>query len=372
MESLIRYTPAVFAAHDEYQIMVLVNSPCLMWVKVGNECFYDDSCGILRSETDVHRMCVPSSLLDKEKKYTVCDRKMTERLAYYSKTEDVFETEFEFRPVQDGKMNTYLIADAHNMVKPCVDAAKEFEKQYGSLDFLILGGDIPNDSSCTDNFENIYDIISFVTGGNIPTVFAKGNHDMRGICADRLEDYIPIENGVSYYSFRLGSMWGLVLDCGEDKNDDFNSYGNTICCHAFRRKQTQFIKNIIANAEKEYNAPDVKNKVVFCHVNFTMQSQEPFNIEEDLYKEWTSMLNEHIKPDIMICGHDHKQKFIDKGMWEGDLCSHAFPIVVGSAPNTQENYYAGAGFVIEKDKKTAVFIDNKGAEREKSPFKYEK
>ena len=34
-------------------------------------------------------------------------------------------------------------------------------------------------------------------------------------------------------TFRLGNLWGILLDCGEDKNDDRPEYGGTICCHAF-------------------------------------------------------------------------------------------------------------------------------------------
>ena len=37
MEKMIKTSPAVFLAGDEYQITVPVNGSCLMWVKVGDE-----------------------------------------------------------------------------------------------------------------------------------------------------------------------------------------------------------------------------------------------------------------------------------------------------------------------------------------------
>ena len=41
--------PVVFAVAREYQIMVPVEAECVMWVQVGDETYYDDSNGTLRS-----------------------------------------------------------------------------------------------------------------------------------------------------------------------------------------------------------------------------------------------------------------------------------------------------------------------------------
>ena len=74
MSQVLKTAPAVFAVHDTYQIMVPVSCECVMWVKVGNECYYDDSNGILRSAVSMHRISVPVDELDKSGKYTVCYR----------------------------------------------------------------------------------------------------------------------------------------------------------------------------------------------------------------------------------------------------------------------------------------------------------
>lgn len=46
----MRTLPAVFVVGDTYHIMTVVGAQSLMWVKVGDECYYDESNGILRSE----------------------------------------------------------------------------------------------------------------------------------------------------------------------------------------------------------------------------------------------------------------------------------------------------------------------------------
>ena len=150
--------------------------------------------------------------------------------------------------MQGPDVKAYHIADAHNHVEEPVAAAENFIKKYGPIDFLILNGDIPDHSGRIENFINIYEIVSELTHGNIPTVFSRGNHDTRGIFAEKIVDHTPCQDGHSYYSFRLGNIWGLVLDCGEDKVDSHPEYGNTVCCHAFRKQETRFIRKIIENA----------------------------------------------------------------------------------------------------------------------------
>lgn len=79
-----------------------------------------------------------------------------------------------------------------------------------------------------------------------PAVFAVGR-------AYGAFDFL-ILNGDSYYTFRLGKIWGMALDCGEDKMDKDPEYGSTICCHAFRQQETAFIRQVIADARTAYEA----------------------------------------------------------------------------------------------------------------------
>lgn len=364
---ILRTAPAVFAVGDTYQIMVPVAAPCLMWVQVGEEAYYDDSNGILRSAESTHRMIVPMEELDREKKYTICYRKIIERKPYFTETEDEVRIDFEFRPVQGPDVKAYHIADAHNHVEEPVAAAENFIKKYGPIDFLILNGDIPDHSGRIENFINIYEIVSELTHGNIPTVFSRGNHDTRGIFAEKIVDHTPCQDGHSYYSFRLGNIWGLVLDCGEDKVDSHPEYGNTVCCHAFRKQETRFIRKIIENAEKEYQAEGVQYKVIIVHNPFTRIHNEPFQIEDEIFTEWGRLLREHVKPQVMICGHLH-QMFIEEPGSETDYLGHPCRLVVASKirvrkDETPECYFAGAGFIFSNGEIEAVFTDNMNSEQ---------
>ncbi len=353
----MKTVPAVFTIGEEYQIMVPVNKEVLMWVEAGNHKYYDESNGIIRSKTEIHRMRVPAEVLDKAGKYKICWREVIERKPYFTETKGVCEEEFDFFPVKGGKIVAYQIADAHNTVKGPVLAAKAFEKEYGALDFLILNGDIPIDSGKIENFDTIYEIVAQITNGNIPVVFSRGNHDTRGIFAEKIAEYTPCENGNSYFHFKLGDIFGIVLDSGEDKDDSCDEYGNTVCCNEFRLRETKFLENLLETKEKEYNSDKIKYKIVVMHNPVTLKKQPPFDIEEELFSYWSKILREKFSPNVMICGHTHKLAIEFPGD-ENDVLGHACPVVTGSRPIFKENYFAGSGFIFENDKITVVFNDS--------------
>lgn len=359
-------TPIVYAVGKNYQILVPVACETLMWVKVGEKNFYDDVNGILRSNCTTHRMTVPMERLNAAGKYKICYRIVKERKPYYSEVSDVFEYESSFYPVKEDGARFFHIADAHNEVHKPVAAAKAF----GEIDFLILNGDLPDHSGDIKNFTTIHRIAAEITNGEKPVVFSRGNHDMRGIYAENIAEHTPTDNGKSYYTFRLGSIWGMVLDCGEDKPDDHVEYGHTICCEDFRKRELKFIKKVIENSRKEYEAEGVKQKIIVTHDPFTEYLPHQTSKEDMItYKEWAKLLREYVKPDVMICGHVH-QAYITNIGDELDKIGQPCPVVVGSAPGTrislaprgvwEMNVYVGVGFEVKNNNLSVDFIGNDG------------
>ncbi len=356
MKKVLKTAPAVFAVGENYQITVLVNCETVMWVKVGDKCFYDESNGILRSAKRIHKMVVPADILDRAGSYTVCYRRVIKRKAYFSLTHAVEEKIFNFRKVQGETVRAYHIADAHNMIKEPVKCAEKFIKEIGEIDFLILNGDVPEDSDRIKNFDTIYEIISQVTKGEIPVIFSRGNHDTRGIFAENIAEYTPCENGNSYFTFKLGNIWGLVLDCGEDKPDTNKEYGNMVACSFFREKETRFLEKVAENGEPQLVDGNIEHKIVIAHNPFTRKYSEPFNIEENTFTYWAKILKEKIKPQLMICGHIHKFS-VDMPGCENDAFGQPCPVVVGSQVDKRKNYFAGSGFVFNRDNIEIVFND---------------
>ena len=357
MSQYFKHDPAVFAVDKYYQIMMPCEKSCLFFIKVGDKIYYDESNGIMRSRNKIHRVEVPAAELDNAGEYTVCIRPIVMRKAYFTKTRKVVEKTYKFYPVPESNIRAYHIADAHNNVNEPIKAAEAF----GDIDFLILNGDVIEDSSTPSNFMNIYEICSRLTKGEKPAIFSRGNHDLRGNYAEKFADYTPTYLGNTYYSFRLGNIWGILLDCGEDKPDDHEEYGNTVACHVFRERQTAFIKQIIENKSSEYEAEGVKHKLLISHNAFVHQYHHPFDIEKELYAQWTELLRENVKPEVMICGHAHELNiyYPENTAWNnnGSIC----PVVIGSNIKKKSPvYYAGCGYIFNDESIEVIFTDSNG------------
>ncbi len=346
------YKPAVFAVEDSYQILVPVESPSLMWVQVGDVCYYDDSNGILRSSTDVHRMTVPMHVLDAAGSYTICERKIPQRKPYFSQPGPVVQITFSFRSVpRTGAIRAYLLSDTHDRVAEPIRAARAF----GDVDFLIFNGDIADHSDEKAMVLRVFEIADQIAGGEIPMVFSRGNHDTRGVFAEKYVDYTPHADGRSYYTFRLGRIWGIVMDCGEDKDDDHEEYGGTICCHDFRQRETSFLEEVACGGS--FCAPEIETRIVIVHNPFTHQLKPPFNIEQEIYSHWAQVLKTQIRPDVMLTGHLHDLRVSAPDSDFDDL-GQPCTVVVGCENGAQ--YFAGSGLTFLPDGVEVAFTDSDG------------
>ncbi len=358
----LKYLPSVFAVEDEYQIFTVFNCAAIVKVRIGDEEFYDDSNGILRSNTNIHHVTVPMSTLDCAGEYTIVYQKIIERKPYFPTSEAEKCLTVPFRPVKGKDLNIYLMSDTHNLVDEPITCGTFFGN---SIDLFVLNGDIPNHSGEFENFSAIYEITAAVTRGECPTIFARGNHDTRGLHAEEFWLYTPNANGKTYYTFRVGSVWGIVLDCGEDKNDDHPEYGGTTCFHQFRLRETQFLKKVVEAGE--YNADGIEYKLVICHMPFTYRSpKEVFAIEQDIYRNWAAILRETIRPHLMLCGHLHTLSVSPVG-GELDHLGQPCPVIVSGLPQNPKKLpnggkiaYTGCALTLNGDRAHLLFNHSDG------------
>ncbi len=347
--------PSVFAVENEYQILVLLETQgeFLISVRVGGQEYFDEVNGVRRSDTRVHRVCVPMDALNTAKEYTVIARKIVERKEYFTPTEEPQEYVYAFRPLEkEADIRIYHLADTHNYVAPAVKAAQIAGEKP---DVLVLNGDIADGCGQETCLFKVHEIASGITEGEIPCLYARGNHELRGVNAEHLAAYTPTRDGYSYYTFRIGCIWGVVLDSGEDKEDSSAEYGHTVACHQFRVKETEFLKKLSG-----YDDPSVKYRVVISHNPFVRKSESVFNVDADIFTEWAKILKETVKPHVMFSGHTHSCFVIRHGDpidAKGTPC----PVIVASMCKSLDddvNGHVGATITLQSDCAVVVCNDN--------------
>ena len=327
---MLLWDPCVFAVGEDYQIVFDTAEPGIAWVTCGGQAYRDSEGELMRSDT-VHRVALPMAALEGAGSYEVCFRALAERRAYFPEPGPLYSRAFAFHPLpEDCPVRAVMLADTHSMIEePCRAAAAA-----GPFDLMLLCGDIPAESAHLEDLRAIHAIGGALTHGALPVVFARGNHDYRGRFATELPRFVGNAGGATWFTFRLGALWGIALDCGEDKSDDDPEYGGMVDCHAMRLRETEFIKQVVARAEREYLAEGVRTRIALCHIPFCTAAMGDdggkFDIERTLYAEWTALLN-GMGLDAMFSGHTHALETVLPG---GERARYGmnFPVIIGAKP----------------------------------------
>ena len=302
----IVYNPVVYAVEDDYQIVFSTNSKAIAWVEVDGECYYDLYNGSDTKYSKVHKVEVPMTVLDAAKKYTV----HTQRSVYTGPFggflgRDVSKS-IDFKPVDVSDGIQYLsFSDIHMNI----NQAKKTASFITNYDFLVLNGDM---ISVVDSFDdaNFANLVAYeITKGEIPVVYARGNHEVKGSYSEELHKYVGSKNGEFYYNFYFEDVYGVVLDIGEDHDDDWWEYYGTSHYVEYRNKQVEFLQNEIE--KKEYD--NYKYHLAVCHIPICFVNYRHNHVE--IKEELTSLLNQ-MDMDMVLCAHQHDIMIFEPGLIE--------------------------------------------------------
>ncbi len=357
--SFLKFNPTVYVVNDEYELVVCTNDNGLCSVRIGDEIFYEENSGVLASEKNYFKIRLPQGVLNAAKAYEIRFRKTVLRKAYFSQFEETQTARFSFRPLEkttDIKM--YHIADVHYRF----ELAKKTASYFGDeLDVLILNGDI-GEVEKMDDFFAVAQFVGDVAKGEIPVIFVRGNHDTRGHLAELYTEFFPSNGKKTYYTAQVGNLCAVVVDCGEDKPDNHPEYGGMNVFERYRREETKFLKAL----------PPQTGKTVFaishvCPSQVTLTKGSPYDIERDVYTEWTDELG-RLDTKFMLCGHIHKAYVLQPND-PASMLPHPYPVVVGSACFGNDDLW-GTAIVIRKGGMDAYFTDASHTVREKHSFEF--
>ena len=195
----------------------------------------------------------------------------------------------------------------------------------GSADMIFYVGDMMNyyDNEETP-FRSFIDKSVELFASEKPFVLVRGNHETRGNMAREYARYVPKSSGKYYGAYRVGDIMFIVLDCGEDKPDDFWVYAGLTDFDGYRTEQAAWFGELIRS--KAYKS--AKWRIVMNHFP-PLSHMESDNPErhgiQDITDKFLPLYNQ-AKIDLMISGHTHAYEFMSPDKYD----RLTFPVIVNS------------------------------------------
>lgn len=340
--SFLLCAPSVFVIGEEYEILLNSTKNGILHVEIAGKAFFEENAGVLATERAYARVRVPQSALDGEKKYTVVFRRTICHEAYFSEMGKEETESFSFRPIEkEEDIHIYHLADVHSAFDLAKEAASYFEEK---TDLFIMNGDIAEVEKHED-FLIVAKWLAEVARGEIPIVFVRGNHDTRGRLSHFYTEFFPCNGKDTFYTFSVGPIFGVALDCGEDKPDDYHyneeydfksAYSGINRFSPFRERELIWLRSLKKN-KKPY-------RIAISHICPMQASQSAgsdYDIEREVYSEFSKELS-RLDIQLMLCGHIHKAYVMHPGDGQS-LLPHSFPIVIGSSITYEESRAVSLG-----------------------------
>ena len=302
--NFISYKPVVYAVDDEYQIVFGTSSDALGWVEINGVKYTETYAGSEKSYTKVHKISVPMEVLENATEYTIYTQRFHYRGPFGAIKDTVISETYSYRGIDfsDG-IDYYAISDVHMETNGSVKATDYNDKK----DFLVLIGDVISFIETEDDAFYTNKIAHEMTKGSIPVVYARGNHEVKGAYSEEFYKYVGSKHENFYYNFYFKdadeSIYGLVLDLGEDHDDDWWEYYDTAYYDEYREEQATFLTNELSkDASDETSYLNYDYRMLVCHipVNYINSRKNHVPIKEKL----TGLLNQ-FNLDISLSGHQH-------------------------------------------------------------------
>lgn len=318
---------------NEVTIVWTTNKNALSWVElapIGNDSFYAferpkyyDTAYGSKKTGKLHRITLSGLQPGTEYRYRIFSKEIinyeNHRVLYgniassnvYSQKPYIFKTldskksTLSFRVVND------IHAKNNNLNKMLCTTDRS------NTDLIFFNGDMVSMLNETQEiFTGFMDTAVELFAKEIPVFYCRGNHETRGGGASGLYDYYPTKTGEFYYSFQAGPVFFIVLDSGEDKPDSDIEYSELAYFDAYRSEQAEWLEWVVSSNEFRQAA----FRIVIMHIPPTAST---WHGTKEVTQKFIPILN-NAYIDVMLCGHTHNYKFIDKGEDAGIK----FPILI--------------------------------------------
>jgi predicted phosphodiesterase len=302
--------------------------------------------GIIDANTTIHKVIIPADNLN-ESVYRVGSTKIN---SYFQNNIEYGNTSVsEFKKFMNYKnkdnITFYILNDVHEN--------KNIYRKFLSgddYDFVVLNGDTVNSFDNKDIIINeLLKPLSKYTRGVKPIYIVRGNHETRGAAQVEFIKYTALPGDSYYYTFKIGSVYAVVLDSGEDKLDSHEEYGGLANFKEYREKETVWL-------EKLSETEDYKNavfKIAFIHIPLNSYGDDNSYLR-DYQEKWTNILN-NMKMNMVFSEHTHNPEVINP-----DNAGFSFPTYIGGGSYGNEKNYTAIKVNVTNDSMKVQYITYDG------------
>ena len=268
--------------------------------------------------------------------YRVCSQEILQYKAYSKKFGNTAKSEFYSFTMPQADTDSFtavIFNDLHQRANVFQALLKQVENV--DYDFVVFNGD------CIDDPANHAQATRFVKlltegvhGDRTPTLFIRGNHEIRNAYSIGLRKHFDYVGGKTYGAFNWGDTRIVMLDCGEDKTDDHREYSGLNDFTQLRQEQVGFLQQELAS--KAFKQAD--KRILIHHI--------PLYGCDNLCKDLWEPLLKKAPFHVAINAHTHQFAHHPKGSLENN-----YPVIIGGG-----NRLGNATVIILEKKKGELRI----------------
>ena len=302
------------------------NFPAYSWVEYGTDTTHLSRKRLIidgqaEFNESIHQIRLENLTPGQTYYYRVCSQEILQYKAYSKKFGKTAKSDFYSFTMPEANTDSFtavIFNDLHQRDNVFQALLKQVEKV--DYDFVVFNGD------CIDDPANHAQATRFVKlltegvhGDRTPTLFIRGNHEIRNAYSIGLRKHFDYVGGRTYGAFNWGDTRIVMLDCGEDKTDDHREYSGLNDFTQLRHEQVDFLQQELAS--KAFKKAE--KRILIHHIPL-------YGCDNLCWDLWEPLLRK-APFHVAINAHTHQFAHHPKGS-----LGNNFPVVIGGGNRMEQ------------------------------------